>query len=196
MAARKAKPKFNLTKAVHPSRPKWPFQVLTPDKATAVKLAKPFAFFGCDRPCTKLTTLLSKRLIEGRTGIGSSMVNVDGFRYINAYIISDPINSSTQRGFSLEISFAPHPFVLGIGVVGEARFHFNLENYFDPEHFDHPTLSMSTSDRTSLGGLPHIGGKDLTHLLRVPVMGPFVRASAFNEDTVARNATVEAYLTT
>jgi hypothetical protein len=196
MAASKAKPKFKLTKAVHPSHPKWPFQVLTPDKATAAKLAKPFAFFGCDRPCTKLTTLLSKRLIEGRTGIGSSMVNVDGFRYINAYIISDPINSSAQRGFSLELSFAPHPFVLGVGVVGEARFHFNLENYFDPEHFDHPTLSMSTSDRTSLGGLPHIGGKDLTHLLRVPVMGPFVRASAFNEDTTARNATVEAYLTT
>jgi hypothetical protein len=32
--------------------------------------------------------------------------------------------------------------------------------------------------------------------LRVPVMGPYIRASAFNEDTTARNAEVNAYLTT
>jgi hypothetical protein len=170
--------------------------VLTPDKATAAKLAKPFAFFGCDRPFTKLTTLLSKRLIQGRTGIGGAMTNVDGFRWLNSCILSDPLNCTTQRGFSLEISFAPHPFVLGTGVVGEARFHFNLENCFDPATAGHALIGMGTSDRTSLGGLPHIGGVDLTHLLRVPVMGPFVRASAFNEDTVARHATIEAYLTT
>ena len=101
MAAGKAKPKFKLTEAVHPSRPKWPFQVLTPDKATAARLAKPFAFFDCDRPCTKVTTLLGKQLIQGRTGIGGAMTNVNGFRWLNAYVISDPLNSTSQRGFSL-----------------------------------------------------------------------------------------------
>lgn len=196
MAAARSKAKFTLTKAVHPAHPKWPFHVLTPDKATAAKLAKPFAFFGCDRPCTKLITLLSKRLIPGKTGFGGAMTNVDGFRWLNAYVISDPLNSTNQRGFSMDISFAPNPFVLGVGVVGEARFQFNVENYFDPGAFDHRTVSMGTSDLTGLGGLPHIGGKDLTHLMRVPVMGPFVRGSAFNQDTVARNAEVVAYLTT
>lgn len=83
----------------------------------------------------------------------------------------------------------------GVGVVGEARFQFNLENYFDPTS-DHRLISMGTSDLTGFGGLPHIGGKDPTHVLRVPVMDPFVRAGAFNEDTVARHAAVEAYLTT
>jgi hypothetical protein len=49
------------------------------------------------------------------------------------------------------------------------------------------------------GGLiqvPRIGGVDLTHILRVPVMGSYIRASAFNEDTTARSVEVTAYLTT
>jgi hypothetical protein len=50
------------------------------------------------------------------------MINVDGFRHINAYVVSDRLNSTSQRGFSLEISFSLNPFVHGVGVVGETRY--------------------------------------------------------------------------
>jgi hypothetical protein len=86
------------------------------------------------------------------------------------------------------------PFVYG--VVGEARYFFNFDAFYDPAAASHRLIRIETNDLTSTGGLPHIGGVDLTHILRVPVMGPYLRASVFNEDTVARHATVEAYLTT
>jgi hypothetical protein len=47
-----------------------------------------------------------------------------------------------------------------------------------------------------MGGLPWYGGTDLTHILRVPVMGPYVRASVFNEDDTTRKVEVKAYLST
>jgi hypothetical protein len=124
------------------------------------------------------------------------MINIDGYRTINAFVTSDALNSSIQRGFTLEISFALNPFVLNVGVVGETSFFFNFDSYFDPGSFNHRLITCETSDLTTIGGLPYIGGVDLTHILRVPVMGPYVRASVFNEDGIARNAEVRAYLST
>jgi hypothetical protein len=48
----------------------------------------------------------------------------------------------------------------------------------------------------STGGLPWIGGQNLAQILRVPVMGPYVRASVFNKDSQKRSARVVAYATT
>jgi hypothetical protein len=56
--------------------------------------------------------------------------------------------------------------------------------------------SLRTSDLMSTGGLPWIGGQNLAHILRVPVMGPYVRASVFNKDSQKRSARVVAYATT
>ena len=123
-------------------------------------------------------------------------MNIDGFRIINAYVISDPLNSSTQRGFTLELSFAVNPFVYGVGVIGETSYFFNFDGYFDPGQPNHGTIRGETSDLATTGGLPWIGGTDLTHILRAPVMGPYVRASVFNEDNTARQVEVKAYLST
>ncbi len=87
-------------------------------------------------------------------------------------------------------------FVYGVGVLGETSHFFNFECYFDPGSASHGTVRSETSDLSTTGGLPWIGGTDLTHILRVPVMGPYVRASVFNEDSVALQAEVKAYLTT
>jgi hypothetical protein len=54
------------------------------------------------------------------------MINIDGYRMINAYVISDPLSSTNQRGFTLELSFALNDFVYGVGVVGETSYFFNL----------------------------------------------------------------------
>jgi len=124
------------------------------------------------------------------------MINIDGFRMINAYVISDRLSSTTQRGFTLELSFSLNPFVSGVGVVGESSFFFNFDSYFEPGTLSHRLAECQTSDLTTSGGLPRLGGVDLTHILRTPVMGPYVRASVFNQDSVARNVEVSAYLLT
>jgi hypothetical protein len=196
---KKVKPKagVKLVKAVHPSRPKAKYFLVDPGPKVVKQLAKPFIIIKtCSKACTKVVSLLPRLTIPGKTGFGFPMVNVDGFRWINAYVICDPILSSANRGFSLELSFALDPFVPGVGTRSETSFHFNLDNWFDPENFNHRTVRSATSDLTSLGGLPKLGGVDLAHVLRVPVIGPFVRGSAFNEDTVTRTAEIRAYLST
>jgi hypothetical protein len=134
--------------------------------------------------------------VAGHTGVGYQMINIDGYRTINAYVISDRLNNTTQRGFTLELSFSLHPFVNGVGVIGETSFFFNVDAYFEPGTLSHRTARCETSDLTTVGGLPRIGGVDLAHIQRAPVMGPYVRASVFNEDGTARNVEVSAYLST
>ncbi len=186
-----------LVESRHPIRQDRKYFLLEPDRPTVTRLLKPFLFpRTCDRPCTRVITLLPKTTVAPQTGIGYQMTNIDGFRAINAYVICDPLNSTNQRGFTLELSFSVNPFVYGVGVIGEARYSFNFENYYDPANVTHGTVHCETNDLTSTGGLPHIGGVDLTHILRAPVMGPYVRASVFNEGSTPRGVEVSAYLTT
>ncbi|MCU7808224.1 MAG: hypothetical protein KZQ73_10215, partial [Candidatus Thiodiazotropha sp. (ex Semelilucina semeliformis)] len=150
----------------------------------------------CDRPCTKVVTLFPEDSVNGHSGKGYHMINIDGYRTINAYVISDALNSTTQRGFTLELSFSVNDFVYGVGVIGETSHFFNFDSYFNPGNASHKTIRIETNDLTTTGGLPWIGGTDLTHILRVPVLGPYVRASVFNEDDTARRVEVKAYLST
>lgn len=186
-----------LVKSTHPTRPDWSYVIIEPEQRVINQLKKAQALAEtCEKPCTKIITLLPRTNVPVGTGVGYQMINVDGFRWINAYIISDRLNSTTQRGFSLELSFSLNPFVAGVGVVGECNYFFNFDSYYDPGAASHRTIQCETSDLTSLGGLPRIGGVDFSHILRTPVMGPYVRASAFNEDRTARNVEVKAYLMT
>jgi hypothetical protein len=197
MATKESKDEQKLVKQVHFSRPGWDYFLLEPSKATIDGLLKPPVFDKvCDKACTKVINLLPKTNVAGHSGVGYQMINIDGYRTINAYVISDRLNSSTQRGFTLELSFSINPFVYGVGVAGETSFFFNFDSYFEPGTLSHRTARCETSDLTTVGGLPWIGGVDLTHILRAPVMGPYVRASVFNEDGTARNAEVFAYLST
>jgi hypothetical protein len=184
-------------KQTHRNRPDWSYFLLEPDRSIVSELEKAPVFdAACVPACTRTITLLPKSRVDGQTGIGYQMINVNGYRVINAYVISDPLSSTTQRGFSLELSFSLNPFVLGVGVVGETSFFFDFESYFESGTLSHRLARAATSDLTTIGGLPWIGGVDLTHILRLPVMGSFVRASVFNEDTTARNVEVSAYLST
>ncbi|HCA27069.1 MAG TPA: hypothetical protein DEP05_05430, partial [Betaproteobacteria bacterium] len=180
-----------LVKAVHPARPDWAYYLPKENKTLIGQLAKKPVFPKlCEKPCTTVTTLFPKDSVNGHTGKGYYMINVDGYRTINAYVISDSLNSTLQRGFTLELSFALNDFVYGVGVLGETSFFYNFDNYFNPGTASQPTLRCETSDLTTTGGLPWIGGTDLTHILRVPVMGPYVRASVFNVDGATRQVEV------
>ena len=189
--------KIDWVKASRLNRLNMPFFVPKENKTRIAELLKPVVFgTGCQKVCTKIIDLLPATNVEGHTGVGYNMINVDGFRYLNAYVISDALNSTTRRGFSLEISFSVNDFVYGVGVVGETSHFFNFDTYYNTGEYDKRTVHTGTSDQTSLGGLSHIGGVDYTHLLRIPVMGPYIRASVFNEDSADREVTVKAYLTT
>lgn len=199
MAKRNSAPKSGmmLVKTRHSARPDWDYYLPKENKALISKLAKPIVFpRSCDRPCTKIMTLFPKANVSGHTGHGYHMININGFRVLNAYVISDALNSTIQRGFTLGLSFSLNDFVYGVGVLGETSYFYNFDNYFNPGTSSQRTLRCETDDLTTTGGLPWIGGTDLTHILRVPVMGPYVRASVFNEDGAARDVEVKAYLMT
>jgi hypothetical protein len=150
----------------------------------------------CEKPCSAKIVLFPKKAIEPSTGYGYYMINVDGYRMLNCFVISDPLNSTAMRGMTLELSFALEPFVIGIGYYGETTAFFDLDTYYDPGATEHGLIIAKTSDKLSTGGLPWIGGRWLSHILRAPVMGPYVRASVFNEDSTTRSAEVIAYATT
>lgn len=167
------------------------------DKLSIAKFSKA-AVFGpnCQKACTKVIELLPEMIIDPNAGRGFSMININGYRYINAYVIGERLNSTSQKGFTLQLSFSVNPFVLGVGVVGETSHFFNFDNYYNKEEREKKLVHIANSYESSLGGLTHIGGVDYTHLLRIPVIGPYVRASVMNRDSIKRKVKVVAYLTT
>jgi hypothetical protein len=189
---------FELVKSVHPSKPNMNYFLPKEDKKLIQELIRPQEFTkGCQAVCTKTITLLPKMSIDGGRGVGYFLVNVDGYRYVNVYIISSALFNSNQKGFSLDISFSVNPFVYGVGVVGEASYFFNFDNYYNITDFEKKIIYMGTDyRRADNNGLPYIGGVDLTHMLRIPVMGPYIRASAFNNDDTSHDVEVLGYLTT
>jgi hypothetical protein len=167
------------------------------DKKTITNFSKA-AIFGtkCQKVCTSVIELLPETVIDPGSGRGYFMINIDGYRFINAYVIGERLNSTTQKGFSLQLSFSVNNFLLGVGVVGETSHFFNFDNYYNKEEYEKKIVHIGNSYETSLGGLTHIGGVDYTHLLRMPVVGPYVRASVMNRDSSKRKVKVVAYLTT
>ena len=132
-------------KATHPTRPEASYFLAEPDRRLAATLLRAQTFpRTCDRPCTKLLTLLPKTKVDAHSGIGYYVINVDGFRSINAYVISDRLYSTAQRGFNLQLSFAPNPFVYGVGVVGESNCFFSFDGYYDPASCAAPDGRVAT----------------------------------------------------
>ena len=150
----------------------------------------------CNKACTSVTTLISKRVVPPHSGIGTPPVNIDGYRKLSAYLISDSLNSTTMRGFSLRLSFSLYPFAAGVGVVGAADCFFNFDTECESGVEQQRLNVLGTSDLKSNNGLPRLGGRDLAHILHTPVMGPYVSAMIMNEDSVARSAEVLLYLST
>ena len=94
------------------NRPETNFYHPKEDKNLISELLKPSLFEkNCQKVCSKKIELLPPTTVDAHSGLGYYMINVDGFRYLNAYIISDPLSSSTMRGFTLEISFSINDFV-------------------------------------------------------------------------------------
>src|SRR5437870_1754671 len=100
---REAEPK--LVKHPHPGRPGWDYFLIEPGNLVIAELEKAPAFdTTCTPACTKTMVLVPKRSVAGHTGVGYQMINIDGYRMINAFVISDALNSTTQLGFTLVLS--------------------------------------------------------------------------------------------
>lgn len=167
------------------------------DAQTAKRLKQPVKLLGCDRPCTRVIELLPPTSIEGHSGRGYAMVNVDGYRHLNCFLISDPLSDPGDRGFSLHISFAVGPFMTGVGWLGETWVFASAEQIRFTGQADQPVAWLTTSDlAAATGQVPYTGGSNLSQITRVPVMGPYVRATAINEGSQTRSARVVAYATT
>ena len=188
-----------MIKSIHPSRPDIDYFLPKEDKKLREELLQPpLSPKGCQMVCSKTITLLPKFNIQGGHGVGYYQVNVDGYRYINAYIISTALDSPSERGFSLELEFSLDPAVPGVGIVGLTSYFFNFDNYYDTTvDLEKKIINCATSDLQASGFHNPTGfGLDLAHILRVPVMGPYVYASAFNNDSNSHDVEVRAYLTT
>lgn len=179
---------------------KWPPTLPNPTPTVPVLPGPtlPLPGSGCDKPCTKVLTLLPNVLVQPGHGRGSTPIKVDGYRVMNLYVISDPDNSSESRAFTLDVSFAPigTPNEYGLALRGETSSVYNYDSLGNATGTEALHYKLQTSDRGANGMLPHAGGLDLAHILRVPVIGPYARVIALNRGTVAKNVEVVAYLTT
>ncbi|MEN9550025.1 MAG: hypothetical protein RIR12_2616 [Bacteroidota bacterium] len=172
------------------------FYIPQESKKKEVKLTKALVIdTKCQKVCSRIIELLPETTVEPNTGRGSSMINIDGFRYINVYVIGERVTHSDQKGFSLRLSFSVNPFVLEVGVVGETHRFFNFDTYYNKDEYEKKLNHISNSYETS-PGYTHLGGVDNTYMVRVPVMGAYVRVGAINNDSMARKVKVAAYLTT
>ena len=144
------------------------------------------------RVYAKVVDLMPPMVIQPGHGLGLTFVNVGGFRFANVYVTSDPAAVSGLQGFALEVEFALQPTIAGLPIGGTSVF-FNFDGYTgsDLEH----RSTRCIADNWNPAGQAWTGASDI-HILRVPVMGPYMRPLVFNLGTVARAAAVKAYLTT
>jgi hypothetical protein len=149
-----------------------------------------------ERPVTKVITILPKVLIDPTSGRGNAPINVDGFRMMNIYVISDPVNSTADRAFMLDVAFAPYVTQGQYGLIlhGATSNVFNFDSLSYSAGYEAKHYRLRTADRDINNQLPQAGGYDLAHCMRVPVLGPYVRVIASNLGNVARNVEVVAYL--
>jgi hypothetical protein len=167
-----------------------------PESELAALRVAPIFLPTCNKACTSVKTLISKRTVPGHSGIGTPPINIDGYRKLSAYVISDPLSSTTMRGFSLRLSFSLGPFEPGVEVAGAADCFFSFDTECESGVEQQRLNVLATSDLKSNNALPRLGGRDLAHILHSPVMGPYVSAMLMNEDGVARSGEVLVYLST
>ena len=140
----------------------------------------------------KVITLLPKTTLQPGEGYGNQPLNVDGFSYANIYVISSP--PGTKQACNLEVSFACFPFEDGVGVKGEAYSFFNFDSESYNKGIEVSHYRIATSD-LNVDGHTESTYDFTSHILRTPILGPYLRAIAGNRDDGPRDVEVLAYLT-
>lgn len=149
-----------------------------------------------ERPVTKVITVLPRVSLPPSNGRGNAALNIDGFRMINLFVTSDPVMSTGDRGFSLTIGFAPTTVTDASGWTnlscdGEDFLNFDTQGV--STGYEAKYYRLMVSDR-NVNDTVKAGGRDLTYIVRVPVLGPFIRVIASNRGNVTRSVEVVAYL--
>lgn len=148
-----------------------------------------------ERPVTKVVTVIPTVQLPPSSGRGNPALNVDGYRMINLFVKSDPVLSGADRGISLDIAFAPGTVTSGtwtdLSCDGECLF--NFDSLGTASGYEAKYYRLSVSDR-NVNDTVKAGGRDLTYVVRVPILGPFIRVIATNRGSTPRNVEVTAYL--
>jgi hypothetical protein len=173
----------------HPTLPTFPPP--TSSVPTTLPVTKPVQ----ERPVTKVVTVLPQVSLPPSSGRGNAALNVDGYRMINLFVKSDPVLSTADRGISLDIAFAPTTVMTGtwtnLGCDGECLF--NFDSLGTSAGYEAKYYRLTVSDR-NVNDTVKAGGRDLSYIVRVPVLGPFLRVIASNRGNTPRNVEVIAYL--
>lgn len=151
-----------------------------------------------ERPVTKVITILPKVALPPNAGRGNAALNIDGYRMVNLFVKADPVLSTGDRGFSVDIAFAPTTVTDASGWTnlscdGEALF--NFDSLGTATGYEAKYYRLTVSDR-NVNDTVKAGGRDLTYIVRIPVLGPFIRVIASNRGNTTRNVEVLAYLMT
>jgi hypothetical protein len=123
-------------------------------------------------------------LVPGLTGMSIGPYHkVDGYRYINIYVEFSQ-KAANEPPVDLGVMFS---FDQG-GLMGSRRFVTLESNVPVPQT---PWL-IAVSGADSWHGSPH---DKSSYTARIPIMGPFIRAIAYNAATFPRKVSVWGYLT-
>lgn len=142
----------------------------------------------CNPACTKIIDFLVKKKVPANLGIDAGGVTaIDGYRYLNIFV-----TFTAARRQSTPLKPIDLGVVFCLDATGQiaARSYVNLEaNLPGPQGLNFIDVSSGAMLSSSLG----TGSID-SYIVRVPVMGPFVRLFVYNREPIERTVTVKGYL--
>lgn len=172
-----------------------PGQITLPPPSSSIPPTLPVVKPVQERPVTQVVTIIPKVTLPPSSGRGNAALNIDGYRMINLFVVADAVLSTAERGIAVDIAFAPATTVengwTNLSCDGTDLYNFDslgLSAGDEARYFRLAVSDRNVNDRVKAGG------RDLTYIVRVPVLGPFIRVSVTNRDTTPRTAEVTAYL--
>jgi hypothetical protein len=167
--------------------------LLVPLSIYAVPVAAQTTFKCTQAVPTQVIAVMNQRTLSANQGGSVGATNVDGCRFVNIHvhyrdsIAPTPPPQGGTPSVSLGVTF-------GIDSRAGSRYYVNLEsNLPSPQPVNFVEAYPKAPFVTSLG--THTLGGDVRYIVRVPVMGPWVRLFPFNHASVTRFVSTTIYAT-
>lgn len=141
---------------------------------------------------TRIIPVFNPRNLAPQTGTTSGAINVTGCRFINIFVqYRDSASPNPQPGPIPSVSLGAQ-FQLDNRSDMRSRMYVNLESNLTSLQNVNFIVVAPTGPFTSTLGT-QILRESGNYIVRIPVMGPFVVISPFNDATVTRQVWVKIY---
>lgn len=141
---------------------------------------------------TRIIPVFNSRSLSGHTGTTSGALNVRGCRFVNIFVqYRDSATPNPQPGPIPSVSLGAL-FQLDAGSDMRSRMYVNLEGNIPALQNVNFIAVAPTGPFTSTVGT-QILRESGNYIVRIPVMGPFVVVSPFNDASVTRFVWVKIY---